>query len=358
MPLSNLLDYLTSGDWWDTFLPDFVLAFAFFTALIYAVLGRRLGMQRPAIAVSAALGAALSAGLVWWEQANGLSIRNLGPVAVGFAIIVLAGVIYQSLKGIGGSWAGAGIALGACILVGWALGIDWPVRAEIMQTIAGATLTVGILAFLLHQRGPFGHFHQAPRELADVRHDMSDLDEDRNVSKKLTRGFRRLRREAGTLFEHPQDAGNVMLQLRRILPAEGWLTQRMAKLRARAYLIRKGHIARVEELRGALGKLSAKAKANVSRELQSRYKELRIDERVERLDRLVVSRERSVRDLTRQAQVYLANHDYQKLTEVLEVAQKTQQRCTRLFKLIERTEAKLLAAAKGAGRQAKQVSGA
>ena len=78
MPRSNLLEYVVSADWWDSFLPDFILSFAFFTALIYAVLSRRLGMQRPAIAVSAALGAALSAGLVWWEQANDLSIRNLG----------------------------------------------------------------------------------------------------------------------------------------------------------------------------------------------------------------------------------------------------------------------------------------
>ena len=106
MSYSNPLEYLALGDWLDSFVPDFVLAFAFFTALIYAALGRRMGMQRPAIAVSAALGAALSAGLVWWEQANGLSIRNLGPIAVGFALIVLAGVIHQSIRHMGGNWPG------------------------------------------------------------------------------------------------------------------------------------------------------------------------------------------------------------------------------------------------------------
>ena len=56
MAYSNPLEYLVSMDWLDTFLPDFVLAFTFFTALTYAVLGRRVGMQRPAVAVSAALG--------------------------------------------------------------------------------------------------------------------------------------------------------------------------------------------------------------------------------------------------------------------------------------------------------------
>ena len=154
MSSSRVLDYIFSGDWMDTVLPDFVLSFTLFTALIYAVLGRRLGEQRPAIAASAALGAALSAGLVWWEQANGLSIRDLGPIAVGFAMILLAGVIHQSIRHVGGNWAAAGIALGACILVGWTMGVDWPVEPEIMQTIAGAALTLGIAAFLIHRKPP------------------------------------------------------------------------------------------------------------------------------------------------------------------------------------------------------------
>ena len=232
---------------------------------------------------------------------NDLSIRNLGPIAVGFAIIMLAGVIYQSIRGIGGNWAGAGIAIGACILVGWAVGIDWPVASEIMQTIAGATLTVGILAFLLHHKGPLGRLQAPTAELADMRHDMSDLYADHHVSKRLTRGFRHLKDRAGNLFERPQDTGNVMLQLRRMLPAEGWLTQRMARLRAKAHFMRKGHIARIEELRGTIDKLPAHAKAKIAKEFTSRYKELKIDERIERLDRLVASNERTVRDLTQQA---------------------------------------------------------
>jgi hypothetical protein len=144
MSRANPVEYLIHGDWLDTILPDFVLSFVFFTALIYAVLGRRMGHQRPAVAASAALGAALAAGLVTWEQYNDLSIRHLGPIAAGFGLIVLAGVIYQSIRGIGGSWAGAGIAIGACLLVGWTIGIDWPARPEIVQTVMVVTLTVGV----------------------------------------------------------------------------------------------------------------------------------------------------------------------------------------------------------------------
>ena len=66
----------------DSIVPDFVLAFTFFTALCFAVLGRQFGRERPAAAMSIALGAALATGLIWWEQANDVSIHDLGPVAM------------------------------------------------------------------------------------------------------------------------------------------------------------------------------------------------------------------------------------------------------------------------------------
>jgi hypothetical protein len=265
-------------------------------------------------------------------------------------------VIYQSIRHVGGNWAGAGIALGACILVGWAVGIDWPMAPEIMQTVAGATLTVGILAFLLHRKGLLGRLHLSPAESTDVRHDMSDLHEDEGVSERLLRGFRQLRGEAKDLFKHPQDAGDVMLQLRRMLPAEGWLTDRMARLRAKAHLARKGHVARIQELEAVVGKLPARNKARVARELSARYKELKIDQRIEHLDRLVAEHERTIRDLTRRAQAHLANHEYQKLTEILAAAETRQRSCARLINVIERTEKKLLGLAKGAAQQADKVS--
>jgi hypothetical protein len=124
MSFGNPFSSFAFGEIFDSVLPDFVLAFTFFTALIYAVLGKRFGQQRPAIAASAALGLALSVGLVWWEQASGMSIRNLGPVAVGFAVLILAGVIHQAVRQTGGNWAGAGIALGASLLVAWIMGTN------------------------------------------------------------------------------------------------------------------------------------------------------------------------------------------------------------------------------------------
>ena len=71
--------------------------------MTYAVLGKRFEKQRPAITMSAAIGFALSIGLVWWERANDLSIKDLGPIAVGFAVLLLAFVMYQSVRQVGGS---------------------------------------------------------------------------------------------------------------------------------------------------------------------------------------------------------------------------------------------------------------
>ncbi len=350
MPLPILFDYRSYADLLDTLLPDFVLAFAFFTSVIYAVLGRRFSHQRPAIATAAASGAALAIGLVWWEQSNNLSIRNLGPIAAGFAVILLGGVIYQSIRGVGGSWSGAGIAIGACLLVGWSLGIDWPVDREVIQTMATVTLTVGVLAFLLHRRGIVEHvtrWHRPPPpELDDMRHDARDLYEDRGIADRLFRGFRDLRRRADTLHEHPKDAGDVMLQLRRMLPAEGWLTERMARLREKAYRIRVGHVARIEEIQAHISKLAPVERRKVASELAARYKELKLDLRIERLDKAIAACEMQIRQLTQRAQTSLANHDHRTLVDILEAAKKLQHHNAKLLKAIGRTETHLLRTAK------------
>jgi len=64
MRLDNLFYDLNLYELLDSLLADFVLAFAFFTSVTYAVLGKRFKKQRPAIAMSAAIGFALSTGLV------------------------------------------------------------------------------------------------------------------------------------------------------------------------------------------------------------------------------------------------------------------------------------------------------
>lgn len=358
MAFANPFSSFAFGDLFDTVLPDFVLAFAFFTAVIYAVLSRRFGQQRPAVVMSAALGMVLSVGLVWWEYDHGLSIRNLGPVAVGFAVIILAGVMYQAIRNTGGSWAGAGIALGASVLVGWLLGIDWRLDARIVQTVIAVALSVGVIAFLLHHGRALSKLAPAGGELGDIRHDVGDLRRNRRVSKKLTRGFRQVRKKADSLFERPQQASDVMLQLRRMLPAEGWLTQRMARLRERVHHIRKGNLIRIEELRETIEQLPVKKRRKAAVELTKRYQEAKLDVRVERLDRTVAETERRVRELTRRAQEQTQQHDFKGLTGVLKEAETLQKHNAKLIRLIELTEKRLLAIATEAAQQHAGVSDA
>ncbi|MFH1615313.1 MAG: hypothetical protein ABIG61_09550, partial [Planctomycetota bacterium] len=215
----------------ESLIPDFVLAFAFFTSLAYAVLGKQFDRQRPAIAASGSIGFALSVGLIWWERANELSIKNLGPIAVGFAILFLCFVMYQSIKQVGGTWAGAGIALGASILIARTLGLGLLVDPEVIQTVTVAALVVGIFAFILHTQDKSRYMPRVHKDLPDIRHNMADLYRERHLSNQLAQKMKKLRRETNTLNEHPQDAGNVLSQLKKMLPAEGYLTERMAQLR-------------------------------------------------------------------------------------------------------------------------------
>ena len=339
-------------------IPDFIIAFAFFTALVYAVLGKRFGQQRPAIVMSAAVGLALAVGLVWWERQEGLSIRNLGPLAVGFAVILLAMVMFQAIRQTGGTWAGAGIAFGASILVASALGLGgW----DFLPALAMLALIVGIVAFVIHAKGQRTHTHPLPEssvpELAEVRHDMSDLYEDRYVDHKLAHGLSRLRGDARHLANHPQGAADVMARLRRILPAEGWLTERMAKLRERAYLVRRGHAQKLDETQGFLENLPPSARKKVAADLIAGYQTiLGIDQRLERLDVAVAENERRVKTLTTQAQEALARYDYPALNNLLEAAEKLQGHNEKLFKLIDRTEQKLAKLVKNVAEEARRVS--
>jgi len=353
------LDYgfpdMALGQLFTSLLPDFVLAFTFFTALTYAVLGRRFDHQRPAIAMSAAVGLALAAGLVAWEYQNGWSVRNLGPLAIGFAVILLAMIMFQGIKQTGGSWSGALIAFGASILVAWVLGVHWPVAEAIVQTLATVGLLVGIVLLVLHLHGraPTGHFMPAPvgPELSAVRHDMHDLCEDEHVGERVDGFLWDLRRHTDVFVQHPEQAPSILAQLRRILPAEGWLTQRLARLREAAHNARRGQLQRIDELRHLVGKLPPDARKKAADELAARYAELQLDKRLERLDGAVAEIEYRVKKVTEEAGRAVIRYDYQRLNGFLEEAEKLQAHAQRLIKLIEHTEQKLAKIAQGLAKE-------
>ena len=346
----------------DSLLPDFVLSFAFFTAVSYGVLSKRFGHQRTAATMSAAIGAALATGLLWWEHDHGWSIRDLGPIAILVAILVLSATIYDAIRQVGGSWAGVGITLGLSILVAWVLGVEWPVAADIIQTVATVALLFGLFSFLVHHHtGSVAAIHPYPlqplTEGNDARQEIARLHRDRCLGNRLSRSFRRLRNDADRLKRRPQEASHVAAQIRRLLPAEGWLTQRMAQLRAKAHRVRNGQIARLEETKHICRSLEPSAKRRIAADLVRRYEGLAgMEKRLERLDKAAAENERRVRDLTAQAELATASYDFKGLTTLLEQAQKLQRHNEKLFKSIERTERKLAEAAQATARQAREVS--
>ena len=114
----------------------------------------------------------------------------------------------------------------------------------------------------------------------------------------------------------------MLLQIKRMLPAQGYLTQRMAQLRSKAHQIRNGHIARLEETRHAFVKLQASAKKKAAAELAARYNQMvGIDARLERLDKAVAENEKRIRELTSQAQEYTVRNDYPRLLDTLKAAE-------------------------------------
>lgn len=294
--------------------------------------------------MSAAVGLALAIGLVWWEQEHNWSVRDLGPVAVGFAVILLGMIMFQGIRHTGGSWAGACLAFGASILVAWVLGFDWPVASEVIQTLVVVALIVGIVAFLIHRHRWVPQAYFAPASIgpgpSDVRHDMRDLYEDRGVGERIRKSLFGLSEEAELVVEHPEEIRNILLQLRRLLPAEDWLTQRLSRLRERAHHFQRGHAARLKELKHLMPNLTPAARKRASQELKARYVELHLDKRLERLDLAVAENERRIQMLTREAEEAAARCDHRRLAELLEEAEKLQRHNEKLFAIINRTEQK------------------
>jgi hypothetical protein len=112
----------------------------------------------------------------------------------------------------------------------------------------------------------------------------------------------------------------------------------------------------LEETRQVSAKLPTSAKKKASAELASRYKQtIGIDTRLGRLDEAVAENEHRICELTKMAQHYTASHDHKKLNDCLKAAEKLQHHNGRLFKIIERTEAKLSAIAGKVARQTVEV---
>jgi hypothetical protein len=231
-----------------------------------------------------------------------------------------------------------------------------PIDAQIIQTVIVVALIFGLLALMSHRHHlqPRVRFNQP--DLPDIKHNMADLYRQRHLSKKLDHGLRTLRKEAKTLQEHPEGVADIATQIKRMLPAQGYLTERMAQLRTKAHQIRNGHIARLDETRDAFAKLPTSAKKKASEELADAYNQMvGIDTRLERLDKAVAENEKRIRELTEKAREYTVKYDHRGLVEALKAAEKLQHHNSRLIKIITHTENKLSAIARKILKEVKQI---
>lgn len=340
----------------DTLLADFLLATVFFTALCFAVLSHRFERRRAAGAMAVTLGLALATGLIWWERERGVSMRDLGPFAAGVVVVVLGVVLFEAFRRLAGHWAAGPLALGAAVFIGRLLPVRWAVAESWLAAISTAGIVLGIFVLLLHRRADFLQPAPARCEAAAVRRDLTDVWRDRRVARRLTHDLERVRHDARDLYRRPDEAGDVMLQLRRILPKEGWLTARLAALRRTAQLLKRGHLARIEQLRHVTDTLPPAGRRKAAEVLRERYRELQLDARLDRLDKAVAENERRVRALTRQALAWSEARDYRQLSTVLDTATQLQRHNVRLLRAIERTEKRLLALGRRIAKEMDEVT--
>ena len=339
---------LTSG-----YMPDFLIAFTFFTSLCFAIFRRRFNHRSAEIGLSASLGTALATGLVWWEYNNNLSIRDTGSIGILLLSIVVTVAIYNTIKQSGSKSAALIITL-AAILTFISLNRSLPVNtanlyALILLMILLGFIVLAVKRILSESRPGLTHLpHQT--ELADDT--IKQIHRDRGLNFNLDKHLRKLKNEAQLLKRDPAKAPQVYQQISGLLPAEGYLTEKMARLREKAHQIRSGHVARLKETQSLTRHLPPARLAQVSAKLiTSYYAELDFEKRLERLDNAVAVNEKKIVNLLKQARICSKEYKFQQIPDLLQHAEKLQQQNEKLFKLIEHTESKLSEIARKIAKQ-------
>ncbi|MFN3166981.1 MAG: hypothetical protein ACE37H_07950 [Phycisphaeraceae bacterium] len=371
----------------DGLIIDLGIALVFFTALSFAVLGPRFAHQRSAAAMSAALGMALSTGLVAWEVRSGLRLADLGPIAAGLGLIMIALVIYQAVKRVGGQWAGVFTALGAALLIGQVLAV--PGLQIILQGVLGPLAALGLIAagaatLAMRTRGSVQGVSNASgketfwppstpsttisREEAlqdknepvrDAAEQVHAIDDVQRINHRLDEHLALATNNAKMLPAQPELAALLRRQLSAVLPESQAVTRRLADLRAKTQMLRQGHIAKIRRLAPQIPKLPPDAARVASEQLREAYKEARLEERIDRLDRAAIHAEQQIDEVITTVNRLLDAGRYDQAAKVLHDTEKLARQVQRLIKQIEKDEQKVLALAvkaTRAQRQRKQVA--
>ena len=293
--------------------------------------------------MSVSLGTALATGLVWWEYNNSLSIRDTGSIGILLLLIVVTVTIYNNIKQSGSKSAALIITIGL-ILTFISLNRQLPVNTVDLYTLIFSMILLGFIVLavksILSEPRPGLTYPPHQPELADDT--IKQIHRDRGLNFNLDKYLRKLKNEAQLLKRDPAKAPQVYQQISGLLPAEGYLTEKMARLREKAHQIRSGHVARLKETQSLTRLLPPSRLAQVSAKLiTSYYAELDFEKRLERLDNAVAVNEKKIVILLKQARICSKEYKFQQIPDLIRHAEKLQQQNEKLFKIIEHTENKL-----------------
>jgi hypothetical protein len=316
-----------------------MIAFTLFTSLSFAVLAGRLGNRRSAAAASSALGLALATGLLWWESVNNFSLLALGPVAVGFAAVVIATVIFGVFRRIGGSVPAAFLSLGSCLLIAWSAGLDWLIDSDIVAFITLVMIITGLYMIISYQKGL--NFSQNS-DFKKIRNDLEAENQSTRLGNKIQDEISSLYRDSSQLENDPQAAKQLQRRIEKILPQAEALTDKMAELRRKAFLVKNGDLNKLKQLRIFLNKTPPNQRSRVLARIKETYKQLNFDQRIERLDYAVAETEKQIRETLNLSIQKINQSDIQGLNKLLKEAEKLQRHNAKLLSAIQRSENKLL----------------
>lgn len=336
MPLKVLPEF-----WFllDSFWADFMIAFVLFMSLSYAVLADRLHHNRSAVVASSSLSLTLASGLVWWESVNHFRLLHLGPIALGFLVLIIATVIFGVFRQISGSMPAAFLSLGSCLLFGWSVELNWLIDPEIVSLITWIMVIAGMSMVLSHKK----ELKLTGKSSLET---MNDNLESENQATKLGHRIQEeissVQKDSKYISNNPDTAKRIQIQIEKILPQAGILTVKMAELRRKANLIKNGHAVKLKQLRNILQRTPADKRASIVSQMRKVYKQFNFDQRIERLDNVVAETEKRIRQTLNRSIQKLSQKDTAGLNKLLNHAKRLQKHNIKLLSTIQRSEKKLL----------------
>jgi len=342
---------------------DFLLFTLIFTSVAQATLGKRFG-GRPGRAVSVGIGLAMGLSLAITEAALGFSLRSLGPVAV----LVLGSVsilfLYRTTRTLG---LARTPAIFLTLLSGYLLlgglspdVIDWAVRYHIIGWIHFVLLVLLIWALVAFStgsgfqslKGKIPSFETLPSK--DIL--ATQAQEKQLIQKKLGVETKKEQKEVAVVHDmlcriqnavekkgHLREVReNAVSELRTISSRAQELQTRLSYLKSLIQKTEKLDEEVIAKLKSRHGILSAEEEAKIRNELKAERKKIRIEEKLERIQKLTAAYGYNLQEAVKHGAQYLANNQVEIALGWIKRAIKYEQAAGRLFKAMEHLESRIL----------------